>query len=899
MANAASLDLSAIAHELKLPPLQVERTLQLLDEGNTVAFITRYRKDHTGGLNEEQVRNVQQVSARERQLAERKAAILKSIETQGKLTPELRRQIESSRSPKRLEDLYLPYKPKKQTLATAARQKGLAPLAREILEATTDNGDLSERAAALVAPEKELHTTEEVLAGARHLIAEYFSEQADVRAELRKLLYRTGQLITTKIAKEEEPETTPSPEANAAADNASLGEATAEKKPGLASFIRRKEAEQAAASEAALSAKQKKRRRLEHALRDYADFREAVSRVPPHRVLAINRGERAKVLRAKIEGDNDALVATAIKALVPVDHPYKAFLETCARDALNRLLLPGLEREIRRELTEHAEEHAVQVFARNLRKLLLQPPVRNRRVLAIDPGFKSGCKLAALDEFGNVLGHEVIHVVGSEERLQDSRHRLIKLASEQRLSVMAIGNGTGSRETERLVADVIARDLQEQGVEYVSVNEAGASVYSTSPLGREELPDYDALFRGAISIGRRLLDPLSELVKINPANIGVGMYQHDVKAKHLQASLDAVVESCVNFVGVDVNTASPALLSYVSGLNQLTARRLYEHRRDHGPFRTRDEIREVPGIGQATFVQAAGFLKIVDGENPLDATWIHPESYEVATRLLQKLHSDPSELARLAAAQGSATRASTVEPAELNQDRGADSRPELARRLAEIDLASVAAELGIGQFALRDILQALAKPGRDPREDLPAPIFRTEVLKLEDLQPGMELTGTVLNVVDFGAFVDIGMSDSALVHISRLADRYVRDPHEVVSIGDSLRVWVLSVDKERRRVSLTAVAPGSEPPAVPRPEVSPPPQRQAPPRAAGKQPRKATAARPPKQPQRARPAKAQRPPAKPITPGMVRGTEPMRSFGDLLQYYEVKHQSGDQATGDK
>ena len=544
--------------------------------------------------------------------------------------------------------------------------------------------------------------------------------------------------------------------------------------------------------------------------------------------------------------------------LVSEDHSHRELLLECARDAIQRLVVPSLEREIRRELTEHAEAHAVRVFARNLRKLLLQPPVHGRRVLAIDPGLKNGCKLAALDAFGKVLDHSTIHLVGGEENVQGARMQLAELVTRHELPAIAIGNGSGCRETEEVVADVIANELEGRGVEYVIVNGAGASVYSASALGREELPDYDAIYRGAISIGRRLLDPLSELVKINPANIGVGLYQHDVKAKHLRESLNAVVESCVNYVGVDVNAASPALLSYVSGLNQLTARRLYEYRQEHGPFRSREQLKDVPGIGEATFVQAAGFLRIAGGDELLDATWIHPESYSVATKLLERFDCQLADFAAALASNGPP------------------------------DLAGFAQELDVGELLLRDILSALRRPGRDPREDLPAPVFRSGIMKLDDVEPGMELSGTVINVVDFGAFVDIGLSDSALIHISHLADRFIRDPHDVVSIGDVLRVWVLSIDKERRRVALTAILPGSQRKTGPseRPETAKrkparKPQRPQQVKRSSAQPGESRP-RPPKF--RQRPAA----PAKPITQQMVEGDEPMRSFSDLVQYYEVK-----------
>jgi uncharacterized protein len=606
-----------------------------------------------------------------------------------------------------------------------------------------------------------------------------------------------------------------------------------------------------------------------------------LGQIPPHRILAINRGERARILRVKVEYDLPALEQAIDELLVTPDHPHAEFIRGCGRDALARLILPGLERELRRELTDQAEWHAVDVFARNLRKLLLQPPVRERRLLAVDPGFKSGCKVVALDEFGNLLAHGLINLLGKDERLAEARAKLVALVKDNQLSVIAIGNGTACRETEKFVADVINNELAELKVAYVIVNEAGASVYSTSRLGREELPGYDATLRGAISIGRRLQDPLSELVKIDPANIGVGMYQHDVKAKHLRESLDAVVESCVNYVGVDLNTASPALLRYVSGLNQLTAQRLYDFRRTNGPFRNREQLKGVTGFGEATFVQAAGFLKIGGGDNPLDATWIHPESYPATTTVLEKLGSTPSDLA----------------------DR--EKVSSLAQRTAELQVPQLAADLKLGTLTLTDILAQLARPGRDPRESLPPPIFKHGILKLDDLAPGMELAGTVLNVVDFGAFVDIGLKDSGLVHISQLANHYVQDPHSVVSVGDIVKVWVLEVDKQRRRVSLTMIEPGTRKPQEGRRPARPAaqPAEGAPaggaPRPQGRRPQRQdqpSGTRPPSRgkgkPQYAAP-KPQMPkpkpkPLVPLTDEMKKGKEPLRTFGDLKQFLSLK-----------
>jgi len=826
-----------------------------LDAGNTVPFITRYRKDQTGGLDEEQIRQIQERLTKLRLLAERKQTIVRSIDSQGKLTPELAAEIEAASSTKRLEDLYLPFKPKKQTLATAARERGLEPLADEIESAAPAAANLDQRAADFVNPDRGVTSAADALLGVGHILAERLSERADLRHKLRRILNRTGKLTSARAEADE---------------------------------------------------------KLAQGFRDYFTYSETLERVPQHRVLAINRGEKAKILRVKIEADLEAMQAAVDEAVCGPEHPHADFLRGCGRDALQRLVFPSLEREVRRELTDWAETHAVEVFARNLRNLLLQKPVRGRRVLAVDPGFKSGCKLAALDEFGNLLDQAVIHLVGKAERKQEGREKLVAMIKEHQLSVIAIGNGTACRETEELMTELLAGDLAEQGVAYVIVNEAGASVYSTSPLGREEFPEYDATLRGAISIGRRIQDPLSELVKIDPASIGVGMYQHDVKAKHLRTSLDAVVESCVNYVGVDLNTASPALLRYVSGLNQLTARRLYDYRTQHGPFRNREQLKEVPGFGESAFVQAAGFLKIDNGDNPLDATWIHPESYAVTQRVLEQIDCTLADLT----------------------EKEATAR--IAERAEHLQLEPLATQLDAGLMLLKDILAQLARPGRDPREDLPPPIFKKGVIKLDDLTPGMELSGTVLNVVDFGAFVDIGLHDTGLVHISQLANKYIRDPHEVVSVGDIVKVWVHDIDKTRRRVSLTMIPPGTErtPPAKHEKRKGGAKRRrgaatgegaaQAPAGAAtGDVAASATPAEPPKVDRRPGPPQRRgnadrrpprhaaaaagasheanreqkpkfRPPGRkstplvPLTQDMKAGKAPLRTFGDLKQFIELK-----------
>ncbi|HVA47077.1 MAG TPA: Tex-like N-terminal domain-containing protein [Pirellulales bacterium] len=973
MATTTAIDLGQVSQTLGLAATRVNTVVELLDAGNTVPFITRYRKDQTGGMDEEQIRQVQSRVVKLRLLTERKQTILRSIDSQGKLTPELSAAVAAADTAKRLEDLYLPYKPKKQTLATTARERGLEPLADEILNASPACADLDARANDFVNTDRKVATAADALLGAGHILAEWFSERADFRGKLRVILERSGKLVSTRLesetkTKDKSSEREPagnaaaSPERSApAADDRSLpaeavqapevlplfpdesqfievkrtavaepatsGSAAAASEPACVEPTRPSEPRASVESTSTVEAsetagptatvepaastapspgdgqpagsgttapkakkpkrprpkqvaKTKKEKDFDKAFRDYFQYSESIGNVPPHRVLAINRGERARVLRVRIDVDLEAMDRVIDDLLVSPEHPHADFLRGCGRDALTRLVLPGLERDVRRELTDRAETHAVEVFARNLRNLLLQPPVRDRRVLAIDPGFKSGCKLVALDEFGNLLEHSVAHMVGSEERRGEGKRKAAEMVRQHQLTVVAVGNGTGCRAAEQWVSDLLATDLVDLGVSYVIVNEAGASVYSTSRLGREELPQYDATVRGGVSIGRRLQDPLSELVKIDPANIGVGMYQHDIKAKHLRDSLDAVVSSCVNYVGVDLNSASPALLRYVSGLNQLTAQRVYDYRIANGPFKSREELKSVQGFGEATFVQAAGFLKIVGGLNALDATWIHPESYPVAEQILQRLEASADDL----------------------KDKEGAAR--LAERLTAVPLEQLASQLNVGTLTLSDIVSQLSRPGRDPRESLPQPIFKRGILKIDDLTPGMELAGTVLNVVDFGAFVDIGLKDTGLVHISQLANRYVQDPHEVVAVGDIVHVWVLEVDKQRRRVSLTMIKPGTRrQPEQRRTDARPAARSQAP---VGKPageggPRTPPAhqrphgrpSRPPatKLPDKPPPKPKGKPrPQKPLSQAMLEGKAPMRTFGDLQQFWAAKQQ---------
>ena len=1096
MDNPIQVDLGRIAQDLQIRRVQVESVVQLLDDGNTVPFITRYRKERTGNLNEVIIREIQLRVQRLRELAERKETILKAIEAQGKMTPDLSAAIRAADNPKRLEDLYLPFKPKKRTKASEARERGLEPLAFRIWTRDETLLDLNAAASEFINAEKGVETVEKVLEGVGHILAEAISEMATVRDAIRKIVWRTGKIVTGK----------------------------GEIPDGQG---------------------------LEY--RDYFEYSEPIAQIPPHRVLAINRGDKEGPLKVKLEVSRPE-VESVLFSQLPLDgHPHADLFQAAAIDALDRLILPSMEREVRRDLTEAAEKHAVEVFARNLGSLLLQPPIPKQVVLAIDPGFRTGCKVAVLDVGGNLLDQTVVFPHSPQNRRSEAKVVLKDLVGKYKVGVVAIGNGTACRESEELIAEIIAEgtrfsqgdggstptgaeappeaaatpsavaegtgdtpatpatpavhdgdpaqavtpsepvanalgesgpggdmpapsggdhpapsergepaptpdpqapspsegdalgngsggdshpkveshssspveasiealppisggapdsdffgnlppisggapdsdasseggtapepapdsppstetnstavleaaaqglshegstpsaaeeqaptgdhlpaptwehsgpagdepsapvasavsepeptatpsqsespavtgdhlpapmeasaaspseaetsatptaetsatesaqtgasepaataavappveggtpsapapvaaaspggrpprqgrsggqgkqessrnraprpkqpptppppqtppqphpaDAQLAQLAYVIVNEAGASVYSTSQAGREELPEFDPTLRSGISIGRRLQDPLAELVKIEPQNIGVGLYQHDVNPKQLKETLESVISSCVNFVGVDLNTASVPLLRHVSGLNQLTARRIVEYRKDRGPFARRAQLMEVEGVGPATFTQAAGFLKLTDGEDPLDRTWVHPESYPAATKLLEKFGFAP----------------------DVVKDKV--RLPDLRTQLAQADVPALAAELEIGEFTLRDIIEALGRPERDPRDDLPKPIFKKGVLKLEDLTAGMELKGTVLNVVDFGAFVDIGLKDSGLVHISQLANRYVKSPHDVVSVSDVVTVWVMGVDQERKRVSLTMVKPGTE-----------------------------------------------------------------------------------------
>ncbi|MCL4554469.1 MAG: RNA-binding transcriptional accessory protein [Actinobacteria bacterium] len=713
---------ATVAAALDVRPAQVAAAVKLFDEKCTIPFVARYRKEVTGGLDEVLLEQIQDRVAYLRALSARKEEVRKTIEEQGKLTPELAAAIEVAATLQQVEDLYLPYRPKRRTRASIARERGLEPLATLILTQARPEASLSALALPFVNEETGLASEEEVWAGARDIVAEVLAEDAAVRGALREAYAQEALLAARRD------ESVPDPQGKYAM---------------------------------------------------YYEYAEPLERAQPHRVLALNRAEREGVLKVAVDLPPERALGL-IAALRPADNasPFAGHLREACEDACKRLLAPSLEREVRAALTERAEQHAIAVFAANLRPLLLQPPIRGRTVLGIDPGYVTGCKLAVVDETGRYLAGTTIYPHPPQGRTEEAKREILRLCETHQVDVIAIGNGTASRETEVLVADVIANARRE--LAYVMVSEAGASVYSASTVAREEFPDLEAAQRGNISIARRLQDPLAELVKIDPKSIGVGLYQHDVDQKALGTSLQRVVESCVNHVGVDVNTASASLLQYVSGINRRVAESIVAYRNQHGKFRRRTDLRKVPGMGKITFQQAAGFLKIAEGEDPLDNTSIHPESYEACAKLLRLLAVEAHDPV-LATKMGAFRR---------QLERSGDA-------------AVWAAEIGVGVPTLLDMLRDLEKPGRDPRDELPRPVLRKDVLRMEDLQEGMVLTGTVRNVVDFGAFVDIGVKQDGLLHVSEMKGPRARPAMERIAVGDVVEVRVLRVDHERGRIALS------------------------------------------------------------------------------------------------
>ncbi len=777
-----------LKEELKVEKWQVEAAVKLIDEGNTIPFISRYRKEATGSLNDEVLRNLYERLNYLRNLEEKKEQVIGSIEEQGKLTEELKEKILAAETLVVVEDLYRPYRPKRKTRASVAKEKGLDGLAEYILKQNADQ-PLEAEAAKYISEEKEVKDEKEALQGAKDIIAEMISDEADYRMYIRQITMEEGMLTST--AKDE---------------------------------------------------------KAQSVYEMYYAYEEPVKKALGHRILALNRGENEKFLVVKVVAPEERILQYLAKKVITSDNEYTTpVLLEVIRDAYDRLIAPAIEREIRSELTEKAEDGAISVFGKNLEQLLMQPPIAGKVVLGWDPAFRTGCKLAVVDATGKVLDTKVIYPTAPQNKVEEAKAELKKLIKKYGVSLISVGNGTASRESEQVIVELI-KEL-DTPVQYVIVNEAGASVYSASKLATEEFPNFDVGQRSAASIARRLQDPLAELVKIDPKSIGVGQYQHDMNQKKLGEALGGVVEDCVNKVGVDLNTASASLLEYISGISKVIARNIVDYREQNGRFVSRAQLLKVPKLGPKAYEQCAGFLRILDGENPLDATSVHPESYEAAMKLLDKMgltmedvraaqkqaalkagsakkeasagrkdqkqrqqkvvirNTDTAMGKALAAAMGGMTMALEEEPAlksGKNHQSAADSSQAVSTLEKKIkDKKRMAEELGIGEITLTDILKELEKPSRDPRESMPAPILRSDVLDMKDLKPGMILKGTVRNVIDFGVFVDIGVHQDGLVHISQITDRFIKHPLEAVKVGDIVEVQVLSVDVPKKRIGLT------------------------------------------------------------------------------------------------
>lgn len=713
-----------LTEEFGVKKVQIEQAVKLIDEGNTVPFIARYRKDVTGGLNDEQLRAIDERLRYLRGLEERKQEVLRSIEEQGKLTDELKAEIEKAEILQRVEDLYKPFKQKKTTRAGKAKAKGLEPLALIIYMQQNKSGDVLKVAEPFVDPEKEVETAEEAIQGACDIIAEMIADNADLISEVRDRYYKHGLIETEAVDAEEK------------------------------------------------------------TVYDmYYGKHEAICKIPNHRVLAVNRGEKEGKLKVKVSIDADSILRLLEKEVIRQDSIFKPLLIETIEDAYKRLIAPSVEREMRNLLTERAEAEAIKVFAGNTEKLLMVPPVRGKRIISIDPGFRTGCKVAVIDETGKLLAYTTIYPTEPKCDIAGTERTLKKIIDKYKIDVIVIGNGTASRETEEVIANFLKKNSYQ--IQYTIVNEGGASVYSASKLASEEYPDLDVTTRGAMSLGRRLQDPLAELVKIDPKHIGVGQYQHDMNQKNLSEALGAVVEDCVNRVGVDLNTASPSLLSYVAGISSSVAKNIVAYREENGKFTDRKQLLKVAKLGPKAYEQCAGFLRISDGKEVLDSTSVHPESYEVSRILMKKIGISESDI------KGGVQ----VIDDKIKSAYPAKTEKESVRKMAE--------DIGIGEFTVKDIIAELRKPGRDPREDAPPVVFRNDVRSFEDLKEGMEMSGTVRNVVDFGAFVDIGVKNDGLVHVSQLSDKFVKHPMDVVSVGDTVKVRIIGIDKERGKVSLT------------------------------------------------------------------------------------------------
>ncbi|MGJ7913450.1 Tex family protein [Neobacillus sp. LXY-1] len=711
--------LGKIAAEQAVSYKQVKNVISLLSEGNTVPFIARYRKEMTGALDEVQIRNIMERWQYIQNLEQRKEEVIRIIAEQGKMTEELQKSINKAEKLQEVEDLYRPYKQKRRTKATIAKERGLEPLAEWLLTFPSEN--ITAKAQEFLSEEKEVLVIEDAINGAKDIIAEMVSDDAESRKWIRRETFKSGAVTSTvKEAENDE----------------------------------------------------------KNVYEMYYEYEEPVNKIVPHRILALNRGEKEDILRVSIKVNSDLILAYLSKRWIKKEHsPAAPVVLEAIEDSYKRLIQPSIEREIRNELTEKAEEQAIHIFSENLRNLLLQPPLKGKMVLGVDPAYRTGCKLAVVDETGKVLEIGVIYPHPPVSKAREAKEKMVKILREFKVEMVAIGNGTASRETEQFVADIL-KEMDDE-IFYLIVNEAGASVYSASDLAREEFPHFQVEERSAVSIARRLQDPLAELVKIDPKSVGVGQYQHDVSQKRLSESLHFVVETAVNQVGVNVNTASSSLLQYVAGLNKTAANNIVKMREETGKFSSRTQLKKVPRLGAKTYEQAIGFLRVLEGKQPLDRTGIHPEHYPEVEKLLKNLGFTTADL----------------------------GKEELKDSLSGLDLKAVSEELAIGELTLKDIVDALVRPERDPRDELPRPLLKKDVLKLEDLKPGMELQGTVRNVVDFGAFVDIGVKQDGLVHISKLSNRFVKHPLDIVSVGDVVTVWVDSVDMKKGRVALTMLPP--------------------------------------------------------------------------------------------
>ncbi len=709
-----------ISNELTLKNNQVQNVIQMLQDGNTVPFIARYRKEMTGSLDEVQIRSIMDRWNYLENLGQRKVEVIRSISEQGKMTDELALQIDKAGKLQEVEDLYRPYKQKRRTKATVAKEKGLEPLALWLLECKV-YASVREKAEGFISDEKEVSSIEEAIAGAQDIIAELLSDDAELRKWIRDEIFKAGKLTSTVK--------------NAEKDEKAIFEM-------------------------------------------YYEYEEPIHKIVPHRVLALNRGEKEDILRISIQPRTDIIISYLERKVIKNNQSEVAeLLKAAIEDGFKRLILPSIEREIRKELTEKAEDQAIHIFSENLRNLLLQPPLKGKVVLALDPAYRTGCKLAVIDETGKVMDISVIYPHPPVGKKEAARTKTIEILQRFNVEIVAIGNGTASRESEQFIADILKE--MKGNISYIIVNEAGASVYSASDIAREEFPDLQVEQRSAVSIGRRLQDPLAELVKIDPKSVGVGQYQHDVSQKKLSESLTFVVETAVNQVGVNVNTASPSLLQYVAGLSKSVAQNIVKKREEEGKFSSRKELKKIPRLGAKTYEQCIGFLRILNGKEPLDQTAIHPENYGAVNKMLKKIGF-------------------------TSDDLGSD---ELNKQLVSLNPKELADELDIGEITIKDIIDDLVKPGRDPRDELSKPLLKKDVLKMEDLKTGMELQGTVRNVVDFGAFVDIGVKQDGLVHISKLSNRFIKNPMDVVAVGDVVTVWVEQVDAQKQRVSLTMLQP--------------------------------------------------------------------------------------------